>query len=71
MSIYQDRGGVLWVGMQGGLNKWSPRTWSFSHFKSDPSRPTSLSSDKILSLSVDAGGAVQVYERGTVGGLVQ
>ena len=32
MSLYQDRGGVLWVGTRsGGVNRWNPRTWSFGH----------------------------------------
>ncbi len=51
MSIYQDRGGVLWVGTEGsGLNKWHPRTWSFTN---DMVRPSDLSSRSILSMTED------------------
>ncbi len=35
-SIYQDRGGVFWVGTRtGGVSKWNPRSWSFGHVKPD------------------------------------
>lgn len=33
VSIYQDRGGVLWAGAFAGVNKWNPSTWSFGHHK--------------------------------------
>ncbi len=53
-SIYQDRGGVLWIGTEGGgLNKWHPRTWSFSN---DSYQPSDLSSNNILSVTGDGSG---------------
>ena len=33
ISLHQDRGGVLWVGTQVGVNKWNPVTWTFPHYK--------------------------------------
>ncbi|MEL7311154.1 MAG: two-component regulator propeller domain-containing protein [Pseudomonadota bacterium] len=32
ISLYQDRGGLLWVGTKtAGVSKWNPRSWSFGH----------------------------------------
>ncbi len=74
-AIYQDSGGVLWVGTQGGgLNKWDPRTWSFSN---DKVRPSQLSGRDVVAITQGPGGALWVgtgghgvnridRERGTV-----
>ena len=35
MSLYQDRGGVLWVGTRaGGASHWSPNSWALGHYRS-------------------------------------
>ena len=34
MSVFQDRGGVLWIGTRtGGVNSWNSRSWAFGHNK--------------------------------------
>jgi signal transduction histidine kinase/ligand-binding sensor domain-containing protein/CheY-like chemotaxis protein len=34
-ALYQDRGGVLWVGTrEGGASHWSPDRWSLGHYRS-------------------------------------
>jgi signal transduction histidine kinase/ligand-binding sensor domain-containing protein/DNA-binding response OmpR family regulator/HPt (histidine-containing phosphotransfer) domain-containing protein len=34
-ALYQDRGGVLWVGMRdGGASHWNPESWSLGHYRS-------------------------------------
>ena len=56
MSIYQDRGGVLWIGtLAGGANKWNPLTWSLGHH-----RLQALSSNRILSFAEDDTGALWI-----------
>jgi ligand-binding sensor domain-containing protein len=35
MSLYQDRGGVLWVGTRdGGASHWNPNSWLLGHYRS-------------------------------------
>ena len=39
LSLYQDRGGVLWVGTrEGGVSHWNPRSWLLGHYFSDAFR---------------------------------
>ncbi len=41
MSLYQDRGGVLWVGTrEGGASHWNPRSWLLGHYRSAAFRDT-------------------------------
>ena len=65
MALYQDRGGVLWVGTRsGGASHWNPRTWQFGHYSSAAFRDTQVSS-----FADDGAGRVWV---GTIGaGLVE
>ena len=65
MSLYQDRGGVLWVGTRGGgASHWNPRSWLFGHYRSGAFRDT-----QVNSFADDGNGKVWV---GTVGaGLVE
>lgn len=43
MSLYQDRGGVLWVGTRsGGVNSWNSDSWYFGHFEADWLRQKSV-----------------------------
>ena len=35
MSLYQDRGGVIWVGTRdGGASHWNPNSWLLGHYRS-------------------------------------
>lgn len=43
MSVFQDRGGVLWIGTRtGGVNSWNSRSWTFGHNKPDWLRSLSV-----------------------------
>jgi diguanylate cyclase (GGDEF)-like protein len=56
MSIHQDRGGVLWVGTQGGgLNRWNTVTSSFSLFRVDARAPSTFSSNAVTSFESEPG----------------
>jgi signal transduction histidine kinase/ligand-binding sensor domain-containing protein/CheY-like chemotaxis protein/HPt (histidine-containing phosphotransfer) domain-containing protein len=65
MSLYQDRGGVLWVGTRlGGASHWNPRSWLLGHYRSDLFRDT-----QVLAFADDGADKVWV---GTIGaGLVE
>ncbi len=66
LTAFQDRGGVMWVGTQGGgVNKWNPITRSFSHYQADPAGAAGLSSNSVFAFSQDAAGRLWV---GTLGG---
>ncbi len=61
MSLFQDRGGVMWIGtIAGGVNKWNPVTWSFAHYQRDATNPSSLSSNRVLAFSEDEQGTVWI-----------
>ncbi len=70
-SLYEDRGGTLWVGTYtGGLNKLAPGAGgkgprTFAHFRHDPRDPSSLSNDFVMSIFEDASGTLWV---GTIDG---
>lgn len=49
MSLFQDRGGVLWVGTRtGGVSRWNSRSWNFGHNK-----PDFLKSLNVLAIATD------------------
>jgi signal transduction histidine kinase/ligand-binding sensor domain-containing protein len=65
-SVYEDRAGVLWVGMHaGGLNKFDRETETFIHYRHDPKDPQSLSHDSIRPIYEDKAGNLWI---GTYGG---
>ncbi len=64
-SLFQDRGGVLWVGTQSGLHKWHPSRWAFGHYRHDPHNPNSLASNAVTSFSEGPDGNLWI---GTLGG---
>ncbi len=45
MSLYQDRGGVLWIGTRSaGVSTWNPRSWALGHFRPGWSVGTNITS---------------------------
>jgi ligand-binding sensor domain-containing protein len=63
-TLFQDRGGVLWVGTYFGLNKWNYLSDAFTYFH-DGGSALSLSSNIVTSVAETADGQLWV---GTYGG---
>ena len=60
-SVYQDRGGVLWVGTENaGLNILNFRQQQFMHYKHRPADPNSVSPGRVKALHQDPDGVVWV-----------
>ena len=50
LSIFEDRGGVLWFGTYGGgVNKYDRERDKFAYFRNEPKNPNSLSGNSDLS----------------------
>ena len=61
VSIYKDRGGVLWVGTEnGGLNTLTFRQQQFGRYTHRPGDPNSLSRGKVTSIYQDSEGILWV-----------
>ena len=66
-SIYEDQGGVLWVGTYGGgLNKLNPVAAAFGHYRHDPDDANSLIDNNVMALQEDRFGGLWIA---TLGGL--
>lgn len=66
ISLFVDRGGVMWVGTKaGGLNKWTSYAAVFKHYRRLPGQQRSLSNDIVTSFARDSSGDLWV---GTFGG---
>ena len=60
-SIYQDRGGVLWVGTEnGGLNILNFRQGQFGRYRHRPGDPNSLSPGMVTAIYQDPNGILWV-----------
>lgn len=64
-ALWEDDGGDLWVGTDGGLDRLNVADGTFSHYRHDADDPDSLSNDVIRALFEDSGGNLWV---GTWGG---
>jgi ligand-binding sensor domain-containing protein/signal transduction histidine kinase len=61
MSIYEDRGGVLWVGTENtGLNILNFQQEQFAHYLHRPSDPKSLSPGRVKAIYEDPNGVLWV-----------
>lgn len=68
MSIYEDKMGIFWIGTyDGGLNKFNPKTESFTHYKHNKDNPNSLSHNDVRSIYEDSSGILWIATYG--GGL--
>jgi ligand-binding sensor domain-containing protein len=66
-SIVSDPEGNLWIGFhEEGLVRWNPHTGEQLHLRANPVQSTSLSNDRVSSLSFDAFGNLWV---GTLNGI--
>jgi signal transduction histidine kinase/ligand-binding sensor domain-containing protein len=61
VSVYQDRGGVLWVGTEnGGLNLLNFRQEQFGLYRHRPGDPNSLSPGKVTAIYEEPSGTVWI-----------
>ncbi len=63
-TMYEDRAGTLWVGTEGGLNRFNRETGQFTHYQHDPNNPHSLSHNTILSIYEDQTGIFWIGTEG-------
>ena len=67
VALYEDRAGIIWIGtLNGGLNRFDPKTERFISFRHDENDPYSISHDRILSIHESKSGVLWV---GTQNGL--
>ncbi len=60
-SILEDRGGVLWVGLESyGLGKHAPSAIHFETIRDDPSSPVSISNGYVRGISEDRAGNIWI-----------
>ncbi len=64
-AIYEDRRGRLWIGTQGGLNRYDTARAAFVRYRNRPGDPMSLSDDRVRAIAEDAAGDLWI---GTEGG---
>ncbi|HEX9116820.1 MAG TPA: triple tyrosine motif-containing protein, partial [Anaerolineae bacterium] len=55
-ALYEDRGGRLWIGTNGGLDRFDPQTGGFVHYRHDPANRSSLGSGKVRAILEDRAG---------------
>lgn len=56
-AVLEDRAGALWIATEGGgVNRFDPRTESFTRFFPDPRNPNSLGGDRINNIFEDSQG---------------
>jgi diguanylate cyclase (GGDEF)-like protein len=60
--LYLDRKDRLWVGTEGGLDRWE--AGGFAHFRADPEDPASLSEGRVRAILEDESGALWVGTSG-------
>lgn len=71
-SLYEDHQGVLWIGTGlpfvpvkgGGLNRFDPKTGTFTRYMHDPDNPHSLINNKIRAIFEDSKGIFWVGTQG-------
>ncbi|MEN8613888.1 two-component regulator propeller domain-containing protein [Dehalogenimonas sp. THU2] len=58
-QILEDKDGFIWCSLWGaGIDRFDPRTDTFTHFKNDPANPNSLSDDRAHVIYQDTGGII-------------
>lgn len=63
-TVFVDSKNRIWVGTQSGLLRYNRRTDSFVRYAHDPSTPSSLGSNYVLSIYEDRNGLIWVGTRG-------
>lgn len=62
-SLLVDRRGTLWIGTEGGLDRYDRETDSFVHYRHDPVRTTSIANNVVTCLFEDVAGNLWVGTR--------
>ncbi len=69
-TMVEDDSGALWIGLyNGGLNRFDPRTETFTRYNHRQDNPNSLSEDRVRALYLDSSGTLWIGSEG--GGLSQ
>jgi ligand-binding sensor domain-containing protein/anti-sigma regulatory factor (Ser/Thr protein kinase) len=63
-SLYQESSGIIWLGTEGGLAKFSKTDRSFTCYQSDPANRTGLSNNKVFSFCEDRAGRLWIATSG-------
>ncbi|MEO7098206.1 MAG: two-component regulator propeller domain-containing protein [Luteolibacter sp.] len=66
LSFCKDRSGTLWIGTDGGLNRFVPESGTFVHYRNDPKDTNSISSDWIWAIYEDSRGRFWICTPGGV-----
>ncbi|TQV87423.1 hybrid sensor histidine kinase/response regulator [Aliikangiella coralliicola] len=54
-ALIEDSDGLIWIGTRnGGLNKFDPKTETFTTFRHDPDNELSIASDQVTALFIDS-----------------
>jgi signal transduction histidine kinase/ligand-binding sensor domain-containing protein len=64
-SLCADRNDLLWIGTMGGLDCYNLQSHQYKHYRHEPARKTSISSDLVTAILEDSDGKLWV---GTDGG---
>ncbi|MFQ3581977.1 MAG: two-component regulator propeller domain-containing protein [Chloracidobacterium sp.] len=67
-QIVEDSGGTFWLATSNGINRFDPRSETFTRYEYDPKNPKGLPSARVYCLCFDASGALWV---GLNGGLAR
>ncbi|GAB5534295.1 MAG: hybrid sensor histidine kinase/response regulator transcription factor [Rubricoccaceae bacterium] len=68
LSMHEDAQGRFWIATHTGLLRFDPRTNESTHYRTDPSNPTSLSNDRVRAVLADPAEPDRVLWIGTDGG---
>jgi signal transduction histidine kinase/ligand-binding sensor domain-containing protein/CheY-like chemotaxis protein len=67
LSLFEDKDSIIWIGtLNGGLNKFDPKTEKFTTFKKDSHKKNTISNNNIYSIAEDSVGNLWI---GTDNGL--
>ncbi|HJS74261.1 MAG TPA: two-component regulator propeller domain-containing protein, partial [Vicinamibacteria bacterium] len=65
VRAFYESGGSLWLGTDGGVNRFDRSSRSYIYYRNDPKDPSSLSDDRVYSIVGDEHGTIWI---GTFGG---